>query len=869
MRYPFKEIEPYWQAKWAEENIYRSIADPAKPKYYVLDMFPYPSGDGLHIGHPEGYTATDIVSRYKRMCGYSVLHPMGFDAFGLPTERQAIVENIHPRSITERNIATFTRQLKSFGFDYDWSRTVNTTDPSYVRWTQWMFLKMYNSWYDKEAQTARPIETLPIPKTLKDPKETDEYIDSHRLAYIALIPVNWCEELGTVLANEEVEEWTEKGYSVERRPMRQWMLRITAYADRLLNDLEGLDWPPMTIEMQRNWIGRSEGAEVRFRIVSEYEEHTDMAASPRTHEQTITIFTTRPDTVFGATYLVLAPEHELVSVITTQEHRQRVDVYRQAAATKSELERTELAKQKTGVFTGAFAINPATNDRIPIWIADYALAHYGTGAIMAVPGHDQRDFEFASTFSLPIVTVVVPMNEVLAKDSDVRSATDTASQPPAKAFVDDGINVNSANNMVSLNGLHTIDAKRVISEWLEERGLGRRAIQYKLRDWLFSRQRYWGEPIPIMFFDDGSKRALEFDELPLLLPDVEDFKPAGTGESALATVKEWVDFIDIRTGKHARLETNTMPQWAGSCWYYLRYCDPHNNQEFCSGEAERYWLGSNGVDLYIGGAEHAVLHLIYARFWHKVLFDLGYVSSGEPIRRLFHQGLILADGRKMSKSLGNVINPDELIGRFGADAIRLYEMFLGPLEASKPWSTQGVEGVARFLDRVWRLALETPLSDVNCPKDLDRVLHETISKTRADIELLSMNTAIAQFMIFVNVFTSAKIRPRKAIEQFLQCLAPFAPHISEEIWKRLGHNASIHLSEFPEADPNKLVKNEVQVVLQVNSKIRGKVMMSPDADEQTMEQIALKDEGVLRHLDGKTLTKTIVVRGKLVNFIAS
>lgn len=869
MRYPFKEIEPYWQTKWAEENIYRSVADPAKPKYYVLDMFPYPSGDGLHIGHPEGYTATDIVSRYKRMCGYSVLHPMGFDAFGLPTERQAIVENIHPRSITERNIATFTRQLKSFGFDYDWSRTVNTTDPSYVRWTQWMFLKMYSSWYDKEAETARPIETLPIPKTLKDRRETDEYIDSHRLAYIAQIPVNWCEELGTVLANEEVDEWTEKGYSVERRPMRQWMLRITAYADRLLNDLDVLDWPPMTIEMQKNWIGRSEGAEIQFRVVSDYEEHADMSASPRTHEQIITVFTTRPDTVFGATYLVLAPENELVDDVTKQEYRQRVNVYRQAAAKKSELERTELSKQKTGVFTGAFAINPATNDRIPIWIADYVLAHYGTGAIMAVPGHDQRDFEFASTFSLPIVTVVVPMNEVLAKDSDVRSAADMASQPPAKAFIDDGINVNSANNMVSLNGLHTIDAKRVISEWLEERGLGRRAIQYKLRDWLFSRQRYWGEPIPIMFFDDGSKRALDFDELPLLLPDVEDFKPAGTGESALATVKEWVDFIDKKTGRHARLETNTMPQWAGSCWYYLRYCDPQNNQEFCSGEAEQYWLGNNGVDLYIGGAEHAVLHLIYARFWHKVLCDLGYVSSGEPIRRLFHQGLILADGRKMSKSLGNVINPDELIDRFGADAIRLYEMFLGPLEASKPWSTQGVEGVARFLDRVWRLALETPLDDVACPKDLDCVLHETISKTRADIESLSMNTAIAQFMIFVNVFTTAEIRPRKAIEQFLQCLAPFAPHISEEIWKRLGHNTSIHLSAFPEADPGKLVKDEVQIVLQVNSKIRGKVMMSPDADEQTMEQTALKNEGVLRHLDGKTLTKTIVVRGKLVNFIAS
>ncbi|MBI2794384.1 MAG: leucine--tRNA ligase [Ignavibacteria bacterium] len=869
MRYPFKEIEPSWQKKWADQNLYRSVADPSKPKYYVLDMFPYPSGDGLHIGHPEGYTATDIVSRYKRMCRYSVLHPIGFDAFGLPTERQAMVENIHPRSITERNIATFTRQLKSFGFDYDWSRSVNTTDPSYLRWTQWMFLQIYNSWYDPEMDKARHIDTLPIPKSIVSQHEIDEYIDSHRLAYLDHIPVNWCEQLGTVLANEEVDEWIEKGYTVERRPMRQWMLRITAYAERLLTDLNGLDWPAMTIEMQRNWIGKSDGSEIQFRVVSEYEEHEDMAASPRTHEQTITIFTTRPDTIFGATYLVLAPENELVDVITTPEYHDRVEIYRQVTTKKSDLERTELTKQKTGVFTGAFAINPATNERIPIWIADYVLAHYGTGAIMAVPGHDQRDFEFASTFSLSIVTVVAPFTEILEGSPDGRTAATAAFQPPTKAFVDDGINVNSANNMVSLNGLHTIDSKRVISEWLEERGFGRRAIQYKLRDWLFSRQRYWGEPIPIMFFDDGSKRALDDDELPLLLPDVADFKPAGTGESALATVTEWVDFIDKKTGKHARLETNTMPQWAGSCWYYLRYCDPQNNNEFCSKEAEQYWMGDSGIDLYIGGAEHAVLHLIYARFWHKVLFDRGYVSTSEPVRRLFHQGLILAEGKKMSKSLGNVINPDDMIDTFGADAIRLYEMFLGPLEASKPWSTQGIEGMPRFLDRVWRLVLESPLDDVECPRELDRVLHETISKTRADIESLSMNTAIAQFMIFVNVFTSSDIRPRKAIEQFLQCLAPFAPHITEELWMRLGHSTSIHLSAFPEADPTKLIKDEVQIVLQVNSKIRGKVMLSPDADEQTMEHAAMKDEGVMRHLDGKTIRKTIVVRGKLVNFIAS
>jgi len=844
MHYPFSDIESKWQERWASEGIYRSSEDPSKPKYYVLDMFPYPSGTGLHIGHPEGYTATDIVSRFKRMCGYDVLHPMGFDAFGLPTERQAMVENIHPTIITERNVATFKRQLNRIGFDFDWSRMVNTTDPEYVKWTQWMFLEIYNSWYDAEQDRARPISELPIPSEITEPIEIERYRDARRLAYIANIPVNWCEALGTVLANEEVDEWVGKGYTVERRPMRQWMMRITAYAQRLLDDLDGLDWPASTVEMQRNWIGRSEGAEIIFPVVD--------------HDASITAFTTRPDTVFGATYMVLAPEHPLVDVITTEEQHIAVVEYRNAAALKSDLERTELAKVKTGVPTGAYALNPASGERIPIFVADYVLAHYGTGAIMAVPGHDQRDYEFAKKYDLPIIQVVGPGSVVDA------------------ALTEPGTAMNSANDTVSLDGLATDEAKRAISAWLEANGHGRARIQFKLRDWLFSRQRYWGEPIPIMFFDDGTKRALDLDELPLVLPDVEDFNPKGTVESALSTVDSWVNFTDPKTGKHARLETNTMPQWAGSCWYFLRYCDPHNPDRFASIEKERFWMGDNGVDLYVGGAEHAVLHLMYARFWHKVLFDLGHVSTPEPVKRMFHQGLILGeDGRKMSKSLGNSISPDDVIDRVGADTLRLYEMFLGPLEASKPWNTNGVEGISRFLDRVWRLVvtddgeLHPDLQDVEPTAEQDRVLHATIKKTREDIDALSMNTAIAQFMIFVNEFTGADVRPKSAIERFLQCLAPFAPHITDELWQRLGHTESIHVSSFPEVDESKLVRDEIEIVLQVNSKIRGKCVVPASADQDAMEQAALADPSVQKHLEGKTIRKKIIVPGKLVNFIAN
>jgi leucyl-tRNA synthetase len=845
MRYPFKDVEPRWQRWWEEQGIYRSVEDPAKPKFYALDMFPYPSGSGLHIGHPEGYTATDIVSRYKRMCGHSVLHPMGFDAFGLPTERQAMVENIHPAIITERNVATFTRQLKRLGFDYDWSRMVNTTDADYVKWTQWIFLKIYDSWYDAEQERARPMSELPIPDTISDPVDIQRFQDEHRLTYVANIPVNWCEALGTVLANEEVDEWVQKGYTVERKPMRQWMMRITAYAQRLLDDLNTLDWPSSTIEMQRHWIGRSEGAEISFNVDG--------------MSETIRVFTTRPDTIFGATYMVLAPEHELVAQLVQEEYASEIAAYVSSASLKSDLERTELSKEKTGVFTGSYAVNPASGRRMPIWIADYVLAHYGTGAIMAVPGHDQRDFEFATRYDLDIVQVVGP--------ADISE----------HAFEDDGTSMNSESGDLSLNGLSTVNARREVTAWLERNGLGHAKVQFKLRDWLFSRQRYWGEPIPLLHFDDGTRRALTDDELPLRLPDVDQFQPAGTGESALATVPTWMDVIDQRTGNHGHYETNTMPQWAGSCWYYLRYCDPHNTAQFASKERLSYWLGDNGIDLYIGGAEHAVLHLLYARFWHKVLYDLGLVPTPEPVQRLFHQGLILgADGRKMSKSLGNVLSPDEVVDHVGADALRLYEMFMGPLEASSPWSMHGVEGISRFLDRVWRLVIDesgnvrSEIVDVEPTEDQDRVLHETIKKTREDIDNLSMNTSIAQFMIFVNEYTSTQDPlSRSAIERFLQCLAPFAPHITEEIWHRLGHSDSIHTSPFPEFDETRIARSTAEIVVQVNSKIRGHLVVPVHADEDAIVELVMADEKIVKHFDGKTIRKRIVVPGKLINFIIS
>jgi leucyl-tRNA synthetase len=847
MAYSFSEIEQKWQSYWLQNEVYKTGESTDKPKFYVLDMFPYPSGAGLHIGHPEGYTATDIIARFKRMKGFNVLHPMGFDAFGLPTERYSMTTGIHPIDATKANVDNFKRQLNLLGFSYDWSREINTTEPNYYKWTQWMFLMIYNSWYDDKAAKSRPISELPIPENLKSQKEIDDYIDSKRLAFIDMIPVNWCEALGTVLANEEVEEWKGKGYTVEKKPMRQWMLRITTYAERLLNDLDLVEWPNSTRDMQLNWIGRSEGAEIQF-----VAETGDV----------ITVFTTRPDTVFGATYLVLAPEHKLVSKVTTDEHKSKIQEYIDVAILKSDIERQDLTKKKTGVFTGGYATNPASGERIEIWIADYVLAQYGTGAIMAVPGHDERDHEFAIQMKLPIKMVVKPKD---SDDWDIMTSAFTEKN---------GFSVNSENSEVKLSGLPTTEAISTIISWLESKNIGKGKIQYKLRDWLFSRQRYWGEPIPIIFFEDGTKRALENDELPLILPDVEHFKPAGTGESPLANVEKWVNFIDKKTGKKAKFETNTMPQWAGSCWYYLRYIDPHNDDIFCDSDKERYWMSPSGVDLYVGGAEHAVLHLLYARFWHKVLFDYGYVSTPEPFKKLFHQGLILGeDGEKMSKSRGNVVNPDDIVKEYGADSLRLYEMFLGPLEAVKPWQTNNITGVFNFLNRAWRMiatdegTLSPKVADAALSPEQEYVLNYTIKKVADDIENLSFNTAIAQMMIFVNEFTKAEVKPIDAMKKFVLCLAPFAPHIAEELWQILGHSQSVVFEEFPAYDESKIVRNEIEFVVQVGGKIRARIQINIDMAQDQLEALALEDAAVQKHIDGKEIRKVIFVKNKLINFI--
>ena len=848
MGYPFAEVEPKWQRWWEEQGIYRTQERPGVPKFYVLDMFPYPSAAGLHIGHPEGYTATDIIARYKRMRGYNVLHPMGFDAFGLPTERYSMQTGIHPRIATEQNVATFRRQLKMLGFSYDWSREIITTNPRYYKWTQWMFTLMYNSWYDPQAGRARPISELPVPDGLTDPLELQAYQDQYRLAYLATMPVNWCAELGTVLANEELDEWREKGYTVERRPMQQWMLRITAYAERLLQDLELLEWPESTKEMQRNWIGKSLGAEILFPVLGE-------------SELVIRVFTTRPDTLFGATFLVLAPEHPLVERLTRPEQRPAVEAYREQVARQLERERLEQEHPKSGVFLGSYARHPATGEPLPIWIADYVLPHYGTGAIMGVPAHDERDHAFARAFDLPIRQVVAPVD---SSPWDIHE----------RAFTAEGIAINSAAADLRLDGLPTRQAQERIIAWLEEHGYGRRAVSYKLRDWLFSRQRYWGEPIPILYYDDGTRRALELDELPLELPESVNFRPSGRPESPLAALPEWVHVFDHKTGRPARRETNTMPQWAGSCWYYLRYLDPHNDQWFCDPEKERYWMQPNGVDLYIGGAEHAVLHLLYARFWHKVLYDYGYVSTPEPFHRLFHQGLILGeDGRKMSKSLGNVVNPDDVVARYGADALRLFEMFLGPLEATKPWSTKGIEGIARFLNRIWRLfveedgSLSPAIVDAPLNAEQEHLLHSTLKKVTEDIEALRFNTAIAQLMVFVSEVQHMPERPRALLEPFLLCLAPFAPHIAEELWHRLGRTDSIVLQRFPEYDPHKAAPPEVEVVFQVNGKLRARERLPRGLPQEELQQRALQHPNVQRFIAGRAIERIVVVPDRLVNIV--
>jgi leucyl-tRNA synthetase len=799
-----QEIEPKWQQYWESNKTFKTLEDPAKPKFYALDMFPYPSGAGLHVGHPEGYTGTDILSRYKRMKGYNVLHPMGWDAFGLPAEQHALDTGEHPKYITKKNIDNFRRQIKSLGFSYDWDREISTTHPEYYKWTQWIFLQLYKK----------------------------------GLAYVDEVAVNWCPALGTVLANEEVIDGKSErgGHPVVRKPMRQWVLKITEYAERLLEDLEELDWPHSIKEMQRNWIGKSEGAELAFDIEG--------------HEGRLEVFTTRPDTLFGATYCVVAPEHPLVAQVTTEGQKAEVDAYVERASLKSDLERTDLAKDKTGVFTGAFAINPVNGAKLPIWVADYVLISYGTGAIMAVPAHDERDWEFAKKFELSIIEVVEGGNV------------------DEEAYTGDGAHVNSG----FLDGLPKAEAIAAMIDWLEKEGKGRRKITYRLRDWLFSRQRYWGEPIPILHLEDGTMKPVPEEQLPVVLPDVEAIRPSGTGESPLANVSDWVNTVDPETGKPAKRETNTMPQWAGSCWYYLRFIDPRNEDSFCSMEVQKQWMP---VDVYIGGAEHAVLHLLYARFWHKVLYDLGHVSTKEPFQKLVNQGMILGENNeKMSKSRGNVVNPDDIVNEYGADTLRMYEMFMGPFEAMKPWNENGVEGSYRFLGRVWRLfaneegTLHPHITDrVDGSQEFAKTWHRTIKKVSTDIEELRFNTAISQLMVFVNEAYKQEQLPKKALEDFVLLLSPFAPHLAEELWERLGHEETLAWYAWPTYDEALTVDNEVEIVIQINGKVREKLVVPVELSKEALEKQALENESIQALIDGKTVRKVIAVPGKLVNIV--
>lgn len=809
MSYDFNEIEKKWQKYWAENRTFQAEIDKSKPKFYCLDFFPYPSSEGLHVGHPEGYIATDIMSRYKRMKGFNVLHPMGWDAFGLPAEQYAFKTGIHPRITTQKSIDNFKRQLNIIGFSYDWEREIATMEPGYYKWTQWIFMQLYKK----------------------------------GLAYEAEVPVNWCPELGTVLANEEVPEQVEKGYTVERRPMKQWMLKITAYAERLLNDLDLLDWPESTKEMQKNWIGKSEGASLSFEL--------------KKLNFKIEVFTTRPDTLWGATYMVLAPEHSLVDKITTDEYKKAVSDYKEKVKNKTDLERTATEKDKTGVFTGAYAINPVNKKETPIWISDYVLMGYGTGAIMAVPAHDQRDWEFATKYKIPIIEVV--------KDPTGKKGEDITKQ----AYTEDGVAVNSD----FINGLPTAEAKKKTIEWLEEKGLGKGMTQYKLHDWLFSRQRYWGEPFPILHLEDGTVKLVNENELPVTLPEVDSYKPAGTGESPLAVIDSWVNTTDKETGMKAKRETNTMPQWAGSCWYYLRYLDPHNDKALVDKEIEKYWMP---VDLYLGGAEHTVLHLLYARFWHKVLYDIGAVSTPEPFMRLFHQGMILGDdSNKMSKSRGNVVNPDDIVGEFGADSLRLFEMFLGPLSATKPWSTRGIEGVFRFLNRVWRLyigedgKLNPSIQEIEPSKEIDILINKTIKEITDDIESPDMkfNTCVSEMMIFINEISKENILPKSVMEKFVKLLAPFAPHIAEELWNKLGHTGTITFEAWPEYDINKLKKDIVTVVGQINGKVRTKMDIEVNLPDEDVLKLFKADEKIKKYIDGKEIVKEIVIKNKLVNIV--
>jgi leucyl-tRNA synthetase len=800
--YDHKHIEQKWQSYWDEQKTFKVTEDPEKPKYYVLDMFPYPSGAGLHVGHPLGYIATDIISRYKRMKGYNVLHPMGWDAFGLPAEQYAIKTGTHPRETTKINIENFRRQIKMLGFSYDWDREINTTDTGYVKWTQWLFLQLYNK----------------------------------GLAYEAKVPVNWCPELKTVLANEEVVDGKSDigGHPVHRVPMRQWMLKITDYAESLLDGLDDLDWPDSVKELQRNWIGRSEGADVHFNIVGS--------------KEVITVFTTRPDTLFGATYMVLAPEHPFVDVLTITGQERAVKEYQDKASRKSDLERGELNKEKTGVFTGSYAFNPVNDEKIPIWIADYVLMSYGTGAIMAVPGQDQRDWDFAKEYDLPIIRTVEPEDGF-----------------GGEAYLGEGPAINSE----FLNGLNIGDAKEKIISWLDQENKGQGTIQYKLRDWLFSRQRYWGEPIPIIHYDDDSK-PLDESELPLELPAVEKYEPSGTGKSPLANIKEWVEIKNEEGEVVGLRETNTMPQWAGSCWYYLRYIDPQNSAKGWAADKESYWMP---VDLYVGGAEHAVLHLLYARFWHHVLHDLGHVSTREPFQKLFNQGMILGeDGLKMSKSRGNVINPDEVVDEYGADSMRLYEMFMGPLDKAKPWQTKGLQGCSRFINKLWNKVCSSDGLSENITSDTAesetiKLKHQTIKKVSDDIENLHFNTAISQMMIFTNHLNTLKSINREILQTFAQLLAPFIPHTAEDIWQRLGNENSITFEQWPEYDEELAKENIISIAIQVNGKLRANIEIDANTEKGDVLQLAKENDRIDNYIGGKKLIKEIYIPGRLINFV--
>jgi leucyl-tRNA synthetase len=931
-RYDARRIEPKWQKYWDARKTFRTPDKvPERPKFYALDMFPYPSGSGLHVGHPEGYTATDIISRYKRMNGVNVMHPMGWDAFGLPAEQYAIETGTHPRVTTYKNIETFRRQLQSLGFSYDWDREVATTDIEYVRWTQWIFLQLFDAWYDpdfewtgpdgeKRVGKGRPIEELPVPEEIR--KQGDDavrkYQNDRRLAYQSHAPVNWCPELGTVLANEEVtaEGKSERGnHPVERRALRQWMLRITAYAERLLSELDDVDWPESVKLLQRNWIGKSVGAEVDFFVGEDFEawqndrRSSGFPAAPE--NDVLRVYTTRPDTLYGATYMVIAPEHPFVERLTTEDQKSDVEEYCRKAALKSDLDRTDLAKEKTGVFTGSYAVNPINGEQIPVWIADYVLISYGTGAIMAVPAHDERDLEFAQQFDLPVVEVVESPDET-----------------PNIGFTGDGIAINSGE----FDSMTTAEFKQKIAEKLAEEGVGKTAVNYRLRDWLFSRQRYWGEPFPIWHEVDekghltGRMQAVEESELPVELPEMDDFKPKGTPEPPLSFAPEDWLYKTEADGTRWKRETNSMPQWAGSCWYYLRFCDPRNDDAFIDSEKEKYWLP---VDLYIGGVEHAVLHLLYARFWHKVLFDLGHLSHPEPFQRLVNQGMILGEAEltgykddagnwisakdvpedfdgttvkvpaehvakkgesfvleadssiviesrahKMSKSRGNVINPDDIVEQYGADSLRLYEMFMGPLEQTKPWSMSGVEGVFRFLGRVWRMIaddrsdeiqLNDAVQDAEPTEDQFRILHKTIKAVTEDIEKLSFNTAISRMMEFTNELSGQDVRPKSVLEPFVLLLSPFAPHLAEELWQLLGHDESLAYEPWPQFDESKMVESEIEIPVQIKGKLKGKAKVPPDADQETM--IAAAKVAVAGHLEGKEIVKTIAVPGRMVNFV--